>query len=177
MNAKSFYERPSVLSRKSSQRKSARLCVVLSEDKSLYSKEARFAMVQKGVAHLPNVTVLSTEDYLVSSATFPTYFLKEKAPLEVAAIQATLDATLFKERIAPILEIQQRYVGEEPYSEVTDVYNQAMQQVFGQTITLTIVSRLAIGGELISATKVRKAMAEGDKRHSRSFYQQQVINT
>ena len=50
---------------------------VLSEDKSLFSK-ARFAMVQKGVAHLPNVTVLSTEDYLVSSATFPTYFLKKR---------------------------------------------------------------------------------------------------
>ena len=47
---------------------------VLSEDKSLFSKEARFAMVQKGVAHLPNVTVPITEDYLVSSATFPTYF-------------------------------------------------------------------------------------------------------
>ncbi|MCA8631675.1 [citrate (pro-3S)-lyase] ligase, partial [Escherichia coli] len=134
-----------------------------------FSKEARFAMVQKGVAHLPNVTFLSTEDYLVSSATFPTYFLKEKAPLEVAAIQATLDATLFKERIAPILEIQQRYVGEEPYSEVTDVYNQAMQQVFGQTITLTIVPRLAIDGELISATKVRKAMVEGDKETLKKF--------
>ncbi|NRC83652.1 GNAT family N-acetyltransferase [Enterococcus faecalis] len=122
-----------------------------------------------GPAHLPNVTVLSTEDYLVSSATFPTYFLKEKAPLEVAAIQATLDATLFKERIAPILEIQQRYVGEEPYSEVTAVYNQAMQQVFGQTITLTIVPRLASDGELISATKVRKAMAEGDKETLKKF--------
>ena len=94
---------------------------------------------------------------------------KEKAPLEVAAIQATLDATLFKERIAPILEIQQRYVGEEPYSEVTDVYNQAMQQVFGQTITLTIVPRLASDGELISATKVRKAMAEGDKETLKKF--------
>ena len=45
----------------------------------------------------------------------------------------------YLKKIAPILEIQQRYVGEEPYSEVTAVYNQAMQQVFGQTITLTIV--------------------------------------
>ena len=107
---------------------------------------------------------------------FSYLFLKEKAPLEVAAIQATLDATLFKERIAPILEIQQRY-GEEPYSEVTAVYNQAMQQVFGQTITLTIVPRLASDGELISATKVRKAMAEGDKETLKKFYQQQVINT
>ena len=68
-------------------------------------------------------------------------------------------------------------MGEEPYSEVTDVYNQAMQQVFGQTITLTIVPRLAIDGELISATKVRKAMAEGDKETLKKFYQQQVINT
>ncbi|BDQ58909.1 [Citrate [pro-3S]-lyase] ligase [Enterococcus faecalis] len=169
MNANPFTKGHQYLVEKAAKESPHVYVFVLSEDKSLFSKEARFAMVQKGVAHLPNVTVLSTEDYLVSSATFPTYFLKEKAPLEVAAIQATLDATLFKERIAPILEIQQRYVGEEPYSEVTDVYNQAMQQVFGQTITLTIVPRLAIGGELISATKVRKAMAEGDKETLKKF--------
>ena len=169
MNANPFTKGHQYLVEKAAQERPHVYVFVLSEDKSLFSKEARFAMVQKGVAHLPNVTVLSTEDYLVSSATFPTYFLKEKAPLEVAAIQATLDATLFKERIAPILEIQQRYVGEEPYSEVTAVYNQAMQQVFGQTITLTIVPRLASDGELISATKVRKAMAEGDKETLKKF--------
>ena len=169
MNANPFTKGHQYLVEKAAKESPHVYVFVLSEDKSLFSKEARFAMVQKGVAHLPNVTVLSTEDYLVSSATFPTYFLKEKAPLEVAAIQATLDATLFKERIAPILEIQQRSVGEEPYSEVTDVYNQAMQQVFGQTITLTIVPRLASDGELISATKVRKAMAEGDKETLKKF--------
>ncbi len=58
MNANPFYERPSVLSRKKATKESPHVYVfVLSEDKSLFSKEARFAMVQKGVAHLPNVTV------------------------------------------------------------------------------------------------------------------------
>ena len=176
MNANPFTKGHQYLVEKAAQESPHVYVFVLSEDKSLFSKEARFAMVQKGRPF----TQCDSPIYrrlLSFVCDFSYLFLKEKAPLEVAAIQATLDATLFKERIAPILEIQQRYVGEEPYSEVTAVYNQAMQQVFGQTITLTIVPRLASDGELISATKVRKAMAEGDKETLKKFYQQQVINT
>ena len=138
---------------------------VLSEDKSLFSKKHVSQWCKRGRPF----TQCDSPIYRRLLSFVCDFSYLEKAPLEVAAIQATLDATLFKERIAPILEIQQRYVGEEPYSEVTAVYNQAMQQVFGQTITLTIVPRLASDGELISATKVRKAMAEGDKETLKKF--------
>ena len=72
-------------------------------------------MVKRGVSHLPNVTVLPTRDYMVSSATFPSYFLREGG-FEVAKVQATLDATLFLENIVPTLQLTKRFVGQEPLS-------------------------------------------------------------
>lgn len=131
---------------------------VLSEDRSEFSTADRMAMVELGVNHLDNVTVLPTKDYMVSSATFPSYFLKEKAQMTLATTQARLDAALFKTRIAPVLEIKTRFVGEEPFSPVTDVYNQAMQAVFGDELTLEIIPRLTVNDQAISATKVREAI-------------------
>lgn len=136
---------------------------VLSEDRSEFSTADRMAMVKLGINHLENVTVLPTRDYMVSSATFPSYFLKEKAQMTLAKTQATLDATLFKMRIAPVLDIKTRFVGEEPFSPVTDVYNQAMQTVFADELALKIIPRLAVNDQTISATRVREAIEEQNK--------------
>ncbi|MFD2728353.1 [citrate (pro-3S)-lyase] ligase [Enterococcus camelliae] len=136
---------------------------VLSENQSTFSFADRLAMVRAGVAEFANVTVVPTENYLVSSLTFPTYFLKDQAPLELAKIQARVDATLFKEKIAPVLGITKRFVGEEPYSKVTEVYNQAMKEVFAGEIELYVFSRLTIKGEIVSATKVRQALKENNQ--------------
>lgn len=137
---------------------------VLSEDHSEFSTKDRIKMVKAGVNHLSNVTVFSTRKYLVSQATFPAYFLKDKAELTVAKTQAKLDAQIFKEKIAPVLDIRVRYVGDEPYSKVTEVYNQAMQEVFGKELNLVILPRKAIEGDIVSATKVRKALSEHDEK-------------
>ncbi|MBQ7391062.1 MAG: adenylyltransferase/cytidyltransferase family protein, partial [Clostridia bacterium] len=51
---------------------------ILSEDKSEFSAADRFEMARLGTAHIPNVTVLPSGPYLISSATFPTYFLKDR---------------------------------------------------------------------------------------------------
>ena len=117
-------------------------------------------MVKRGVSHLPNVTVLPTRDYMVSSATFPSYFLKEKADLEVAKVQATLDATLFLENIVPTLQLTKRYVGQEPLSPVTAVYNDALRAAFGSNLELVIIDRLSAGDEVVSATRVRAAIQD-----------------
>lgn len=135
---------------------------VLSEELSQFSSKERMSLVKQGLSHLTNVTVLPTRQYLVSQATFPAYFLKDKAELSVAKVQATLDAQLFKEKIAPLLGIKRRYVGEEPYSEVTEVYNKAMRSVFGDQLELIVLKRKAAQGDIISATKVRKAIKAGD---------------
>lgn len=135
---------------------------VLTEERSEFLAADRMAMVKLGTDHLSNVTVLPTNDYMVSSATFPSYFLRDDAEMAVARIQASLDARLFKERVAPILKITERYVGDEPYSRVTNIYNEIMQKVFGDDLTLNILPRLALDGEIISATKVRLAIKEKD---------------
>jgi [citrate (pro-3S)-lyase] ligase len=66
---------------------------VLSEDKSYFSAKDRMAMVKLGTAHLENLTVLPTGPYLISSATFPAYFIKDKENL--AEIQCLLDIEIF----------------------------------------------------------------------------------
>ena len=91
-------------------------------------------MVQKGVAHLKKMSrVYRQKIILVSSATFPAYFLKEKSLLEEAAIKRNVHwmRTLFKRKNRTnTCNSEVDYVGEEPYSEVTEVYNETMKKVF-----------------------------------------------
>lgn len=127
---------------------------VLSEDKSRFSAKDRLEMVKRGTADLPNVTVLPTGPYLLSSATFPTYFLKdrEKAP----QIQCQLDIGVFSQYYAPKFGITRRYVGTEPLSPMTNQYNEALKENLpGKGIELREVPRLTIGQTPISATNVR----------------------
>lgn len=135
---------------------------VLTEERSEFSAADRLAMVKLGTEHLANVTVLPTNNYMVSSATFPSYFLKDDAELSIARVQSSLDARLFKERVAPILKITERFVGDEPYSKVTNVYNESMQAVFGETLKLTILPRITHADTIISATKVRQAITDNN---------------
>ncbi|ALS00183.1 [citrate [pro-3S]-lyase] ligase [Enterococcus silesiacus] len=135
---------------------------VLSEERSLFDAKTRFELVKEGVSHLSNVVVLPTREYMVSSATFPSYFLKDQAKASIAQVQAVLDATLFKEKIASTLSISARFVGEEPFSEVTEIYNQAMKKTFGSELKLVILPRKKIDEEAISATKVRALMEQGN---------------
>lgn len=133
---------------------------VLSDESSLFSFEERFRLVKEGVDHLSGVTVVPSREYQVSQATFPAYFLKDQAAEEVAKSQAELDATLFKEKIAPVLDIHIRFMGEEPLSKVTEIYNEAMAATFGEDMELVVVPRLQSEGEVISATRVRQAIED-----------------
>lgn len=142
---------------------------VLSEERSKFSAVDRMNMVKLGTKDLENVVVLPTLNYMVSQATFPSYFLKERSPEKKAWHQARLDATLFKEKIAPVLNISTRFVGEEPFSPVTNLYNETMEKVFSPELALKIIPRLAISGNIISATKVRKAIEEADSKVLEQF--------
>ncbi|MDO4643004.1 MAG: [citrate (pro-3S)-lyase] ligase [Cardiobacteriaceae bacterium] len=133
---------------------------VLSEDFSQFSATVRMALVRAGVAHLPNVYVHPTGDYLISAATFPSYFLREDD--DVIAVQARLDARIFKQYIVPTLGIMKRYVGNEPLSPTTEIYNQALAQEFAGEPQLEVVARLSCEGECISASRVRRLLEEGN---------------
>ncbi len=176
MNANPFTKGHQYLVETAAKQSAQVYLFVLSEDRSLFSTSDRFEMVKQGVAHLPNVTVLPTNDYLVSAATFPSYFLKDNAPENVAKAQESLDAELFKGKIAPVLAIQTRFVGEEPFSKVTETYNQSMKKVFGKDLRLIILPRLSVDGQIISATKVRKALKEQDEELLQKFLPQTTYN-
>ncbi|ETY75365.1 [citrate [pro-3S]-lyase] ligase [Lactiplantibacillus fabifermentans T30PCM01] len=135
---------------------------VVSEDRSQFDTQARLTMVQQAVAAEPRVIVLPTNHYLVANATFPAYFLKDHADLAVAKQQAQLDATLFLRKISPILDIHHRFVGEEPLSPVTQVYNEQLAKVLTGQVALTVVPRLQYHGQPVSATAVRAAIAANE---------------
>ena len=160
MNANPFTLGHQYLVETAASRSSHLYVFVVSEERSFFNTNDRMEMVKQGVSHLPNVTVLPTRDYMVSSATFPSYFLKEKADLEVAKVQATLDATLFLENIVPTLQLTKRYVGQEPLSPVTSVYNDALRTAFGKDLELVIIDRLSARDEVVSATRVRATIQD-----------------
>lgn len=133
---------------------------VLSEDKSQFPAADRLALVKQGTADLPNVTVLPTGPYLISSATFPTYFLKDRE--QAQTVQCLLDIEIFVQYFAPKFGITRRYVGTEPLSAMTDQYNQALKaHLPGRGITLHEVPRLQTADAPISATTVRSLLGTG----------------
>jgi len=133
---------------------------VLSEDKSQFSAEDRMALVKAGTADLANVTVLPTGPYLISSATFPTYFLKEREKAQT--IQCQLDIEVFAKHYAPKFGITHRYVGTEPLSQMTNQYNQALLQFLPEYgIQVHLIPRLETDDTPISASYVRSLLGTG----------------
>lgn len=133
---------------------------VVSEDRSLFPFVDRIALIRAGVGDLANVAVVPGSDYIISAATFPAYFTRGE---EVVAAQTRLDATLFASRIAPALGITRRYVGEEPYCQVTAAYNQALTDILPRYgVTVRVVERRRAEGEIISAATVREMIRNDD---------------
>ena len=134
---------------------------VLSEDKSQFSAQDRMALVKAGTADLPNVTVLPTGPYLISSATFPTYFLKEREKAQT--VQCRLDIEVFAKYYAPHFGITDRFVGTEPLSQMTNQYNEALLTYLpAHGIQVTEIPRLETGDTPISASYVRSLLGKGE---------------
>lgn len=133
---------------------------VLREDASLFPFQVRKRLVQEGTAHLKNVVIHESGPYIISSATFPSYFLKDEAA--VAEAHAKLDLAVFS-RISTALNISARYVGAEPTSAVTAQYNHLMARSLPEAgIECVILPRKALDGQPISASSVRRAIHDDD---------------
>lgn len=133
---------------------------ILSEDRGQIPAADRLALVRAGTADLSNVTVHPTGPYLISSATFPTYFLKEKA--QAAQVQCGLDLTVFAEHYAPHFGINRRFVGTEPFCSVTRRYNgQLAERLPGYGIALVELPRLELEQVPVSASAVRALLGQG----------------
>ena len=133
---------------------------LLSEDASLVPFGVRKQLVQAGTAHLKNVVLHDSGPYIISNATFPSYFLKDDAA--VIEGHARLDLAVFG-RIAQALGVNIRFVGEEPTSQVTGIYNSIMAQALPEMgIQCRIIPRKEAQGRPISASTVRTALKEED---------------
>lgn len=140
---------------------------LVSEDASIVPFSVRKQLVKAGTSHLSNLVFHQTGSYLISSKTFPSYFLKEEAV--VCESHAQLDAAIFS-RIAKTLHISHRFVGEEPTSKVTGIYNHVMaEQLPREGICCDILPRKYIDREIISASTVRQMIQDGRLEDTKAF--------
>lgn len=138
---------------------------VVSEDSSLFPFSIRKKLVEDGTSQLKNVICHESGPYIISNATFPSYFLRDEE--DVIESHARLDARIFTS-IAKALGISTRYLGEEPTSLVTGIYNRVLSEELPKDgIDCIIVPRrvCSVGGHdmAVSASTVREAIKSGDR--------------
>ena len=132
------------------------LLFLVEENRSVFSFKDRFQIVKNAIKHLSNVILIPSGPYIISSLTFPTYFLKTLSAASLAYME--LDVMIFYQYFMPILEIDHRYVGDEPKDPMTNQYNQTMKKIFESK--LIIIDRITHQDQVISASYVRKLAKE-----------------
>ena len=134
---------------------------ILSEDGGTFSPAERYSMAEAATANLSNVVLHPTSDYLISSAVFPTYFIKEQARAE--RINCELDLHIFGHFFAKELGITTRFVGQEPFCPVTRAYNEAMKETLPRYgVEVVELPRLLCADTPVSASRVRQYLQEGN---------------
>lgn len=133
------------------------LILVVEENKSSFPFIDRMELVKKGTSHLNNVTVLPSTEYVISSATFPNYFLRKEDDSLVEFMK--LDTLITAEHFCKKLNISTRFVGEEPYCKITQKYNETMIETFKNfNLNILIIPRKEMGEKAISASRVRELL-------------------
>lgn len=160
MNCNPFTYGHLYLIEKASKENEEVLIFVVEENKSVFPFSIRFELVKEGVSHLKNVKVVSGSEYMISSATFPNYFLRKE---DDSLIEYTkLDATISGKQFAKKLGITKRYIGEEPYCKVTKKYNEALIKILPQYgVEVVLVPRKELNNTAISASIVRDKLKNG----------------
>ena len=159
MNANPFTLGHRHLIRQAAEENDALHLFLLSEEAGPIPFSVRKALVKEGVADLPQVILHDSGPYIISSATFPSYFLRDEDAAILA--HARLDLAVFG-RIAAALNITARYAGEEKSSRVTALYNQTMaEELPKQGVCFRQIPRLTLRGEVVSASSVRQAIHDG----------------
>ncbi len=135
---------------------------VVSEEGSEFSYHDRLNMVERGTNHISNLTIHHGSKYIISKATFPTYFIKDKQLVDYC--HTAVDLYLFRQHIAPALGVTHRFVGTEPDCVVTNFYNQQMDhrlttdELSCTPIEVIQIKRKCTSGITISASTVRKLL-------------------
>lgn len=132
---------------------------IVEENRSLFPFNIRYELVTKGVEHLKNVKVIPGGEYIISSATFPSYFLREEGSKLKAYTE--LDASIFAKYFCERFNIIKRFVGEEPYCKVTNEYNNSLKKILPQYgVELCEIKRKAHEDDAISASSVRELIRQ-----------------
>lgn len=134
---------------------------VLTEDRSRFKASDRLMLVRAGTEDIANVVVCETGPYMISSVTFPTYFLKEQS--QAQDIACRLDLEIFVKIFAKEMNISMRFVGTEPNCKVTAAYNKCMHEFLPPLgIRVLEIPRKEIDGVPVSASRVRALIDAGD---------------
>lgn len=155
---------------------------IVEEDRSLFPFSARFELATRGCADIPNVSVLKGGPYIISAASFPSYFIRpqkgDTAGMRAVELHAELDITLFRRYIAPAFRVTDRFVGTEPYCATTSVYNRVMKEILmapegpdggGKMVRVRELPRIERQGIPVSASRVRELLRGGDVAATRPF--------
>jgi [citrate (pro-3S)-lyase] ligase len=133
---------------------------IVKEDASFFRYQDRWSLIEQGIADIPCTTLHPGSQYVISRATFPGYFLKDKGVVDDC--HCRIDLQLFRQHLAPALGITHRFVGSEPLCPLTRAYNQRMKELLGCSsgegppIAVIELPRIEQGGEPVSASRVRK---------------------
>lgn len=171
MNANPFTRGHQYLIEQAAQQVEHLFVIPVKEDKSLFPYIERKAMIEAAIKLIESkspslsgegrggasITLCEGSDYAISAATFPTYFLKRLD--DAADTQMRLDLDIFKRHLAPALGATIRFVGSEPDDALTCHYNELMREMLPD---VREIERLQENGEVVSASKVRKALENGD---------------
>jgi [citrate (pro-3S)-lyase] ligase len=135
------------------------LVFVVSEDKSIFPFNDRFKLVDLGTSDLPNVGVIESGKFIISTKTFTEYFNKER--LQDIVVDSSEDVTIFAQEIAPAAHISVRFVGTEPLDNVTSQYNRTLERILPEYgIEFEEIPRKENDGAPISASRVRNLLEE-----------------
>ena len=131
------------------------LLFVVEEDKSLFPFKYRYEIVKDSVKDLKNVTVISGGEYIISSATFPSYFLRKED--ERLKAYEHMDCGIFGKYFCSKFNITKRFVGQEPYCQLTNTYNNTLHEIMPKYgVQLIEIERKKYSGGYISASIVRE---------------------
>ncbi len=136
------------------------------EDTSRFRYQDRFDLVVAGTHGITNLTIHEGSQYIISRATFPCYFIKEKGIVDNCYTE--IDLKIFRQSLAPALGITHRFVGSEPFCAVTEKYNRDMHYwlktplLTAPPIERVEIERLKYKGTPVSASWVRKLLPAGN---------------
>jgi [citrate (pro-3S)-lyase] ligase len=139
---------------------------VVAEDASFFPYAERFELVKAGIAGIARVVLHPGSQYMISRATFSSYFFKEKNV--VGDCFTAVDLLIFREHIAPALGITHRFVGTEPFCRTTNKYNADMMYWLqadlsaAAPIKVVEIPRTEHDAIPISASEVRRLLAAND---------------